>query len=496
MRQPRKIIIIGAGIGGIAAAGSLARKGHQVSIFEKNSHPGGRCGSYLKDGHRFDIGATFLMMPGVYEEAFAAVGKSMKEELTLYRMDPVYRVKFPGNREISFTSDLARLQDQFELMEKGSFGNFLKLMSKGFEIYEKSMPLIDRNFFSIFDSTLLKYPLLLFKYKAFHNHYKYISKYFKSEELRAFFTFQNLYLGQDPFHASGMYTFLPFMELADGVYFPRGGMHAVAESLLSAAKELGIKLYLDAPVAKIETEGKRARGITLEDGSFHAADIVISNADLPYVYNKLLPFSRKAKRLNRAKYSCSAMVFHWGVDKIYPQLGQHNVFVSSRHKESCEKIFRENSFASDPSIYVHSPVRSDKTAAPAYQDSITAIVHTGNIDSTGSQDWDLLREQARKSIFDRFQQEGLDDFEKHVKFEICFKPTSWVEAFNLTRGGTFGSLAHNLMQMGFLRPCNQHKKYRNLYFAGGSTQPGSGMPLSLLSAKLAVERIERTNGQI
>ena len=489
----KKVIVIGAGIGGIVAAGSLARKGYHVTIFEKNSHPGGRCGTYLKDGHRFDVGATFLMMPGVYEEAFAALGKSMRDELTLYRMDPVYRVKFPGDREISFTSDLTSLQDQFEQIEEGSYGSFLKLLSKGFEIYEKSMPLIDRNFFRFFDFSLLKYPFLLFKYRAFHDHYKYISRFFKSEELRAFFTFQNLYLGQNPFNASGMFTFLPFMELADGVFFPSGGMHAVAESLLSAAKEHGAKLHVNSPVTKIEVDGKRARGVTLEDGSFHAADLIVSNADLPYVYNDLLPVSTKAKWLNRAKYSCSAMVFHWGIDKVYPQLGQHNVFVSGKHKESCKIIFRDNSFASEPSIYVHSPIRSDESAAPENQDSITAIVHTGNLDDKNDLDWEALKEEARTSVLKRFEEEGLHEFEKHIKFEICFTPKSWKSAFNLTRGGTFGSLAHNLIQMGFLRPGNHHKKYKNLYFAGGSTQPGSGMPLSLLSAKLVTERIERTH---
>ena len=493
MRQEKKVIIIGAGIGGIVAAGSLARKGYHVTIFEKNAYPGGRCGTFVKDGHRFDIGATFLMMPGVYKEAFSAVGKSMTDELTLYRIDPVYRVKFPGDKEISFTSDMAKLQDQFEQIEEGSFGSFLKLMSKGFEIYEKSMPLIDRNFFRFFDFSLLKYPYLLFKYKAFHNQYRYISKFFKSEELRAFFTFQNLYLGQNPFRASGMYTFLPFMELADGVYFPKGGMHAVAESLLAAAKENGAKVFLNSPVAKIEVDGKRAKGVTLEDGSFHSADIIVSNADLPFVYNSLLPVSRKAKWLNRAKYSCSAVVFHWGIDKLYPQLSQHNVFVSDKHKESCDAIFRDNSFAAEPSIYVHSPVRSDKSAAPGKQDSITAIVHTGNIDNKNEYDWEALKKTARNAVLKRFEEEGLQEFEKHIKFEICFTPNNWESTFNLTRGGTFGSLAHNLMQMGFLRPGNHHKRYRNLYFAGGSTQPGSGMPLSLLSAKLVTERIERTN---
>jgi phytoene desaturase len=384
------------------------------------------------------------------------------------------------------------MQSQFEELEKGSYNRFLKLLSKGFNIYEKSMRLIDRNYFRFFDLSLIKYPFLLFRYKAFHNHYKYVSRFFKSDELRALFTFQNLYLGQNPYAASGMYAFLPFMEISDGVFFPEGGMHEVAESLLSAAKENGVKVVLNSPVVKIEVNYKQVKGITLEDGSFQAADIIISNADLPYVYNELLPGNRKALRLKKLKYSCSAIVFHWGIDKVYPQLQHHNVFVSRKHKESCKTIFRDNSFAEEPSIYVHSPVKSDKSAAPENQDSISAIVHTGNIDDNNKTDWEELKEKARNAIVKRFEEEGLSDFEKHIKFEICYTPATWKSEFNLTRGGTFGSLGHNLMQMGFLRPDNHHKKYKNLYFVGGSTQPGSGMPLSLLSAKLVSERIERT----
>ncbi|MEA3478894.1 MAG: phytoene desaturase family protein [Bacteroidota bacterium] len=491
MQKGKSVIIIGSGIGGIVAAGNLASKGYKVTIFEKNDFPGGRCGRYIKDDHRFDVGATFLMMPGVYKEAFESVGKDMAQELKLNRIDPIYRIKFPGEKEILFSSDLPAMQSQFEKLEAGSYGRFLKLLNEGFNIYEKSMRLIDRNYFKFFDLSLIKYPFLLFKYKAFHNHHRYISRFFKSEELRALFTFQNLYLGQNPYSASGMYTFLPFMELSDGVYFPEGGMHEVAESLLSAAREHGVKVVLNSPVARIEVDNKLAKGVTLEDGTFHPADIIVSNADLPYVYTNLLPRNRKAKRLNNLKYSCSALVFHWGMDKVYPQLKQHNVFVSSKHKESCKVIFKENSFAEQPSIYVHSPVRSDRTAAPANQDSITAIVHTGNIEETDDHNWDEIKETARKAILLRLEEEGLSDFEKHIKFELCFTPAMWKSEFNLTRGGTFGSLAHNLMQMGFLRPDNHHKTYRNLYFVGGSTQPGSGMPLSLLSAKLVTERIER-----
>ena len=492
MKNRKKIIVIGSGIGGITTAAYLAREGHQVRIFEKNSYPGGRSGTYVKDGHRFDIGATFLMMPGIYEEAFTRLGTDMWKELNLHRMDPVYNVKFPNDKEIQFTSDLARMQSQLEHIEPGSYGRFLKLMNTGYRIYERAMPLINRNYFSLLDPSLIKYPFLLYRYKGFHNHYRLVSRYFKSGELRAFFTFQNLYMGQNPFGASGMYLFLPFMELADGVYFPEGGMHRVAERILEIAGEHGAQLQLDAPVAGIQTEKNRVRGIVLEDGSFHEGDAVVSNADVPFVYKHLLPESRKAASLQKLNYSCSAVVFHWGMKKAYPGMTQHTVYVADRHRESCRTIFRDHDFAEAPSIYVHSPVRSDPSAAPAGQDSITAIIHTGNLSGGKPFEWEKVKQIARDSIINRFEKEGLTDFRSNIKFELAFTPDMWESVFNLTHGGTFGSVGHNIMQMGFMRPANHHKKYRNLFFVGGSTLPGSGMPLALISARLATERVERS----
>ena len=171
---------------------------------------------------------------------------------------------------------------------------------------------------------------------------------------------------------------------------------------------------------------------------------------------------------------------------------QHTVYVSKRHRESCRTIFQDHDFAHAPSIYVHSPVRSDPSAAPPGQDSITAIVHTGNLSNGKTYDWEKVKQIARDSIFERFEEEGLKEFRSHIKFEMAFTPDMWESVFNLTNGGTFGSVGHNIMQMGFLRPANHHKKYRNLFFVGGSTQPGSGMPLALISARLATERVERS----
>ncbi len=490
MGKRHEVIIIGAGIGGITAGIFLSRQGHNVTIFEKNAFPGGRCGNFTMNGHRFDIGATLLMMPDVFEKTYAAFGKNFREELNLYRMDPVYKIKFHNGEELNFSSDLAMLRRQFETLEKGSYNRFLRLIHKGYRIYEQSMKhLIDHNYYSILDYSILKNIFLLIRSKAYINHYKYISKHFKNELLRAILTFQNMYLGQNPFEASAIFALIPSMELTEGVFFPEGGMHKIAENLSSIAEENNVEFYLNSPVKAIKIKNNKSEGIILEDDSFHRADIIISNADLPYVYSSLLPGTGSTGRIKRLNYTCSAFVFHWAIDTVYQQLEQHTVFVSEPFKENFRTIFSDKSLPEKPIFYIHSPVKSDKSAAPENQDSITAIIPVGHIDNTKKQEWAALKSFARKGVFQRLAKEGIEDFEKHIKFEVCYTPQTWKTLFNLSAGATFGSLSHNIMQMGYFRPHNRHKIFKNIYFAGGCTHPGNGVPMALMSGKLTAERI-------
>jgi len=490
MTKDKKAIIIGAGVGGLTTAINLSQKGFQVTVLEKNLQPGGRCGNIVKNGHRFDTGATFLMMPEIYEEAYSRFGRYMDEELDLHQLDPVYRLRFKTGEEINFTPDLLSLKKQLEAIEPGSYSNFLRLLPEGHRAYKQAIKhVIDHNYTTLLDVTLFKQLYILLRYKAFTNHYRFIKRHFKNEILRNLFTFQNLYLGQNPLESSGIYFFMPFMELTSGVLYPKGGMHQVIVNLVSIAEQSGVSLSLNSTVSKIRVEQGMARGVEMKDGSFLEADIIIANADLPYVYNNLLPTGRTARRLNKKKFTCSAIAFHWGLDTVFPGLEQHNVFVSESHKDNFDKIFKHKSLPDEPTIYVHSPVRCDPSAAPTGQDSLTAIVHAGHIDGQEEQDWQEMKARARKAIIKRLEDEGMKDFEKHIKFEICHTPITYQSHFNLTKGAVFGSLAHNILQMGYFRPHNRHKEYKNLYFVGGSTQPGSGMPLSLLSAKLVTERI-------
>jgi phytoene desaturase len=282
---------------------------------------------------------------------------------------------------------------------------------------------------------------------------------------------------------------VPAAELTEGSFFPKGGMYVIVEKLLSAAHSSGVRFHYNKPVKQIRVTGKKADSIILEDGSEINADIIVANADLPYVYRKLLPDKAKSRRLDRKKYSCSAICFHWGLDKVYPQLGHHSVFLSDGFRKGLDRIFIDKSIGDNPSFYVHAPVRTDPSAAPVNQDTLSFIVGAGHVDKKKKQDWDDLKKKTRLAVIKRIKQAGLDDIEEHIKFEISYTPESWESACNITRGSVFGSLAHNLLQMGYFRPHNQHSRYKNLYFVGGSTHPGNGIPNVLLSAKLTAERI-------
>jgi phytoene desaturase len=492
MTLKKSAVIIGAGIGGIATAVYLAKNGYNVAVFEKNSAPGGRCGQLIRDGHRFDLGATMLIMPAVYTAIFESLGIPLFENATIKPLENLYKIYFDNNDVFAFSTDKEKMKIQHEMIEPGSFGRSRKYVTDGYEIFQIGMnKLIARNFDNLFQFANFRNLGMLIKLKTYISNYRYVKRFFADTHLRMAYTFQNIYVGQSPFSAPALFSMVPAAELTEGSFFPEGGMYTIVEKLLSEALSSGVIFHFNKPVHRINVSGRIAEGILLEDGSEIKADIVIANADLPYVYRHMLPDRAKSLMLDRMKYSCSALCFHWGLDKVYPQLGHHSVFLSDGFREGLDRIFKDKSISNNPSFYVHAPVRTDPTAAPDNQDTLSVVVGAGHIDKHKNQDWDSLKKSTRLAVISRLRKLGLDDIEEHIKFEICYTPESWESACNISRGSVFGSLAHNLLQMGYFRPHNQHDRYRNIYFVGGSTHPGNGIPNVLLSAKLTAERILR-----
>jgi phytoene desaturase len=483
------ILIIGAGLGGIAAAAHLAQRGLHVTVLEKNTHPGGRCDHLYRQGHHFDTGPTLFIMPHVYEDEFAALGSSLHDMLDLQRVDPTYHLIFDDGSQLSLTSDLKAMQDQLEAMEPGSFRGFLRYVDEGRRHYHQAMQhLVNRDFRSAREFFNLRNLPLLFSLKPLSRHYSHMAAYFDEPRLKSAFTFQDVYMGLSPFEAPATFSMMPYTELAHGVWYPKGGMYRVVEALMEIARQAGVEFAFSTAVKQIELNGKRAKGVILENGGRLEADAVLANADLPYVYQNLLPPDGQAEQLARKRYSCSVISFFWGVDRAYEALGPHTLFLADDYRANFDEIIRDLTVPINPSLYIHAPARLNPAMAPAGQDTLIAIVPVGHMNEREDQDWKALIKQARGAVFRRLELLGIADLEAHIKFETCFTPPSWRKRYNLVRGATHG-LCHNLMQLGYFRPANRHSRYHNLYFVGASTHPGTGMPTALISARLTAQRM-------
>lgn len=490
MNRKQKAIVIGAGIGGLTTANFLAQSGYDVEIYEKNSSIGGRCGQKIQDGHRFDLGATILLMPSLYKQVLSELGIDLENDLETISLSPIYKLFFSDGSHFSFTRDEEKMRAQLEAFEPGCYPKYKAYVKEGYEYFNLAMnDLLGKNFDGLFEFVNFKSIRLLLKLKTYKTHSSYIKQYFKDTRLQKAFSFQNIYVGQNPYDAPAFFSMLPGAEIAEGALFPKGGMHRIVQTLVDLAEKNNIQILCKKPVEKVILKGNKAEGVLLEDGTTINADFVIASADLPYVYDQLLNDKKKTRQLKQKKYSCSAIVFHWGVDKVYPQLDHHSVFLNDPYRDGLNAIFKDKSLADNPSFYIHAPVRSDKTAAPENQDSLSVIVPVAHLDERAGQDWKELKQKARNAVIRRLKEAGLTDIEEHIKFENCYLPKTWENTCNVTNGSVFGSLGHTIFQMGYFRPHNQHKKYKNLYFAGGSTHPGNGVPLVLLGAKLTTERI-------
>jgi len=490
MFSNKSVIIIGAGVGGITTAIILAKNGFRVSVYEKNASPGGRCGQIIREGHRFDSGATILLMPSIYKKVFDSIGLQFEDCLELRTLSNVYKIFFGNGKELIFSNDHDFMKNQLEKIEPGSYENFKLYVKKGYKFFQISIDkLLGKNFYKFYEFiTPANLPLLI-DLKMYISHKNYTKKFFKDPYLNQAFTFQNIYVGQSPDDSPALFSMIPSAELHEKGQFPIGGMYGIVEKLMEHAKNLGVRFYFNSRVEKIQIIKNKADSVILHDGSVKNGDIIVVNADLPYAYSKLLPDIKISSRINKMKHSCSAIVFHWGIDTFFPQLEHHNVFLSDDYYYNLFMIFKKKSMSDNPSFYIHSPVKTDPSAAPPGRDSLSVIVPAGHLDNKYPQNWESLKKTARIAILNRLNKIGINDLEKHIKFEICYTPSTWESIYNISKGSVFGSLNHSILQMGYFRPHNRHDHYRNLFFVGGSTHPGNGVPLVLLSAKLTSERI-------
>jgi phytoene desaturase len=483
-----KVVVVGAGVGGLAAAARLAHQGFEVHVFEKTDGPGGRCNRLRVDGFTWDIGPTIVLMPEVFEETFAALGRRIEDYLTLQRCDPNYRVHYRDGSAITFTSELCAMGRELERVEPGSFQRYLSFLSEGRVQYRTSLDhFVGRNYSGLMDYLSPGVLKKMLQVRAHRRMYSHVGRFFQDERLRAAMTFQTMYLGVSPFASPAVYGLLPFTELAVGIWFPKGGLYAIPQALERLAREEGVHLHYGAPVARILTKDGRTTGVRLEDGTEVEASAVLCNADLPYAYEKLLsPEATTLPRKDKLRYTSSGYMLYLGLKRQYPELLHHNVVFGRDYKGSFDAIFERLQVPEDPSFYVNVPSRTDPSLAPPGKDALYVLVPVPH--QNPGIDWAQEGPRVRAKVFQRLAELGFPKLEQDIEVERVFTPDDWAGTFNLARGSAFG-LAQNFLQIGPFRPANQDPRVRNLFFVGASTQPGTGLPTVLISARLVTERV-------
>ncbi|HUP84517.1 MAG TPA: phytoene desaturase family protein [Acidimicrobiales bacterium] len=486
-----RVVVVGAGLGGLSAACHLAGRGHEVVVVERSDEPGGRVAVVRDEGYTLDVGATVLTMTGILADVFTAAGSSIEDHLVLKAVDPMYRATFPGLEPLSVRHGREAMTEEIRstcgAVEAEAFGRFWRWLT---ELYELEMPnFIDRNFDSPLDLAWPLGPLVaLIRSGALRKLSSVVDRFFADERLRKLFSFQAMYAGLSPFDALAVYGVITYMDTVEGVYFPEGGMGAVGRALAATAAHAGVTFRYGTEVERIVRRpgaGGPVRGVRLADGEFVSAEAVVCNPDLPVAYRSLVPELRMPRVARRGEYSPSCALWVAGVRGDLPaDAAHHNVHFGDQWREAFEALLRDGTRMPDPSVLVTSHSFSDASLAPPGGHTLYVLEPTPNLD--GRIDWVADRGWVRETMIDRARSHGypVDD----VAVERFYDPTDW-ERMGMERGTPFG-LSHRFFQTGPFRPSNVELRAPGLFFVGSSTQPGVGVPMVLLSGRLVANRVE------
>ncbi|KAK9419449.1 hypothetical protein SUNI508_07424 [Seiridium unicorne] len=507
--RQKKAVVIGAGAGGIATAARLAKSGFDVTVLEKNSFTGGRCSLIHHEGFRFDQGPSLLLLPKLFRETFYDLDTSLESEgVELLQCPSNYNVWFADGESFELSTDLARMKNQIERWEgKDGFQRYLAWLSEAHQHYELSVSeVLHKNFTKWWDLANPGFVRTGLKLHPLHSIWNRASKYFWSERLRRVFTFATMYMGMSPFDAPATYSLLQYTELAEGIWYPRGGFHSVLQALVNVSERFGVKYRLNTPVKQVLTlpDGKTASGVLLESGERLDADIVVVNADLVYAYSNLFPQTPSnesfSESLRQRDGSCSSISFYWSLDRKIPELQTHNIFLADEYRESFDSIFDRQELPKEPSFYINVPTRMDPAAAPEGRDAVIALVPTGHLyQSKGfmksdagiprDHDWAQLVDGARRSVLSTITaRTGCEPLGNCITNEIVNDPFTWESKFNLDKGSILG-LSHSFFNVLKFRPSTKANGFENAYFVGASTHPGTGVPIVLAGAKITTEQI-------
>ena len=487
-----KIIIIGAGLGGLAASVLLAKEGHQVTVLEKNEAIGGKMNQISENGYRFDTGPSLLTMPEIIDSLFEKCGRNREDYLTFLPVSPLCRYFFPDGTKFNNYSDRENNAGELLKIAPEEVENYNSFLSYASELYNKTSSSFLNN--PLYDLSDLKQLNLIdfFGIDAFTTVASRVDSSFRSPYLRQFFKRFTTYNGSSPFQAPATLNVIPHVEINMGGYYVKGGLYSIAKALGKLAREFNVEFQFKKEVQKINCTGKRVKAVTLTDGSELKTDIIVSNSDASETLLELLPKEslshRKRRKQENLEPSCSGFVLLLGISKKFKTLAHHNIFFSSDYQSEFNSIFNEKKLPDDPTIYVANTSYSDPAHAPNGHSNLFILVNAPYL--TEDQNWESLSRSYPDLIISKLENSGLTGLMKSVKFSKIITPEDFYRNYRSNRGSIYGTSSNSKFSA-FRRPKNKTSFIDGLYLTGGSTHPGGGIPLVLLSAFHAVSLIQR-----
>ncbi len=485
----RRVGIVGAGPGGLAAAMLLAQAGADVTVFERHGVVGGRSATIEAPSaagtFRFDMGPTFFLYPRVLADIFAACGRDLDREVELIRLDPQYHLVFEAGGEIQATGDMARLAQEVARLAPADAAALPRFMADNRAKLAAFKPILEMPFNGprdLFRKDLLKSLKLMRPHRTVDSD---LATYFSDERVRLAFSFQSKYLGMSPFRCPSLFTILSFMEYEFGVFHPRGGCGAVMTTMERIARDMGVQFRMAEPVQEILFEGRRATGVRTAEAT-DRFDALVINADFAQAMSTLVPDRLRRRwtdrKLATKKYSCSTFMLYLGIEGELPDLSHHTIYLSKNYRRNVRDIEEGLVPPGEPSLYVQNVCVTDPAMAPRGHSTLYVLVPVGNRVGAGI-DWEAERAGYRAATLKRLEKLGIHDIEKRIVFERMTTPTDWEADLNVYRGATF-NLAHSLQQMLHFRPRNRFEDLDGVYLVGGGTHPGSGLPVIFESARI------------
>lgn len=492
-KRAESIVVVGAGLGGIAAAITLATEGYRVAVYEKNSHVGGKLNTRDIDGFTFDLGPSILILPHIFRRLWERAGRRMEDDVELVELAPHWRNWFTDNTQVDLHPDMRLMERElarFSPEDSDGWWAYMDYSRRVWKFAEEAY--FDRHADTAWDIAR-GYGLTEINQRAdffTSSMADGVARYIKHWKLRYILNFFIKYVGSSAYDAPAVYNLLAYSQMGYGEWYVAGGMYNLGRGLHRLAETVGVELHLDTEVSAITRQGERVTGITLADGTAVSADRVVCNMEVIPAYKRLLdePATSRFMRKYEKKFepSCSGLVVHLGLDKQYPQLAHHNFFFARDQKEHFDKVYRRYELPMDPTIYLVAPTRTDATIAPPGCEIIKLLPHIPHLqDPPFTQDDYLALKQA---LYTKLEAMGLHDLRKHIVVEDVLVPEDIERMYNSNKGSIYGVVASRKKNLG-LRAPKRSEKYQRLYFVGGSVNPGSGMPMAVSSGQMVRDMI-------